>query len=147
MAVGLKIIDGDVVVNNRGTLDVSSGNDKCLRDFGKMLQTQKENDKNFTEYYRYNPEYGTNLGQKELFNGISRHAAVTTINLLIEEAIQDYLSIQESRSNLSPEEIITNVDYHTYFDPDNKSQIICSIKITNGHGEEIDAGIFTEQVF
>ena len=72
MAVGLKIVEGDVVINNAGLIDVVEQTAKCLRDFGKMISTKKEYYGNETAYYRYNPSYGTELENKSRYRGMSK---------------------------------------------------------------------------
>ena len=75
MAVGLQIVDGDFVVNASGTLATLLPSQKCARDLGKVLVTEIEDSNNETEYYRYNPTYGTALNNTLLYNNISRVAA------------------------------------------------------------------------
>ena len=140
MAVGLQIIDGDIAISQAGNLIYSSGNDKCLRDFGKMLKTDAEYPGNETSYYRYNPTYGTLLRRRELFKGIRRSATIDVVNTIVNNAIQTYITLQESRDNLSLEEIITNVELFSFFDAGNKNNIICKINIQNAAGMTSELG-------
>lgn len=146
MAIGLSIISKDIVISNNGTLDLISGQDKVSRDFKKMLQTDVESPNNTTSYYRYNPLYGTELNRRELYNGLSRQSILEVINLLCNQAIKNYIALQESRDNLDIEEVITAVNYHTVYDNYTPSLIRFNVTLTLANGEIIVLPTFGQQV-
>jgi hypothetical protein len=147
MAVGLKILNGDVVINNAGTLDIVEQNAKCSRDFGKMLITDKEYEGNITSYYRYNPSYGTELNNKRLYIGLSRAAMRDTIIILLNDAISAYMRIQENRTNLDLGEVIRYVNFEVYFDVEDLTSLIIEIKFATAYSnEEINLGQFSQNI-
>lgn len=147
MAVGLKIVDGDVVINNAGTLDIVEQNEKCSRDFGKMLVTEKEYEENLTTYYRYNPNYGTELNNKRLLRGISKSAMRDTVIMLLNEAINNYLRLQEARVNLDLGEIIRYVNFEVYFDIESPADIVIEIKFATAYSnEEVSMGQYVQSI-
>jgi len=136
MAVGLKIINGDFVINNSGLLEVVDQNDKCIRDFGKMLVTEREYTGNTTKYYRYNPKYGTELNNKNQFRGMSRLAIRDTAILLLNSAINDYLRKQETRDNLDLGEIIRYVNFEVFYDVGDLRKLIIEIFFGTAYSNE-----------
>lgn len=134
MAVGLKIIDGDFVIREDGAIDTITGNQKCARDFEKMLKTESVNFDIDPNNARYNPYYGTQLYNRDLLKGLSPSAIIDTLNSSIKESIGYYIKLQEKRRNLSANEIITDIQYIVYQDPENKQRIIVNFKVTNGSG-------------
>lgn len=146
MAFGLKIINGDFHISENGSVLTVSDGEKCLRDFGKMLNTDAENTQNMTEYYRYNPSYGSLLGNTQFYSGLSRATVLDVINELTYNTIKNYLALQESRDNLDLGEVIIDCRYDTYFDTDNPALVIIPIKITNGQGLSYNLGEFEERV-
>lgn len=131
MAVGLKVINGDIIINSAGKLDIVEESDKGSRDFGKMLITSKEFPSNKTSYSRYNPNYGTELSNKDLFTGLSRVMVRDLVISLLNEAIKDYLALQEARANLDLGEVITGVNFDVYYNAEDMRQLIIDINFTN----------------
>ena len=129
MAVGLKIIDGDYVINNDGTILGISGNDKGKRDFEKMLLTDAVDMEKNPNTIRYNPLYGTKLNHKDLFKNVKTTVAGDIIDSLIREAVDYYLKLQENRTNLTAEEIITDIEIYTYPDRDDGRFIIIDMSL------------------
>lgn len=146
MAVGLKIIGGDFVIESGGALNFVTEGNKCIRDFGKMLTTDTESIDNVTSYYRYNPNYGSYLRNLSRQTGLGRKAVLSIAQELVYTTIQNYLSQQEKRDNLSEGEIITDVSYDVYYDPSNPSVILIPITVTNGQGQVFDLGEFEERI-
>lgn len=145
MSAGVKIIDGDININSAGAIEIVEGGDKCLRDFGKMLQTSTESTDNKTDLYRYNPNYGSLL-DKLIGQGLTKRQILEVSSELMYATIQSYLKVQESRQNLSSGEIIVDVKYDTFFDAYNPSVIIIPIKITNAEGITYDLGEFEQRI-
>lgn len=145
MAVGLKMINGDWVFD-AGSVDFVDSGEKCLRDFGKMLVTDTEGSDNITTYYRYNPAYGNMLRRLYNQSGIKRDALLEFANDLVFMTVRNYLDLQEQRDNLSEGEIIVDVSYDTYYDPNNSAVILVPISIQNGTGQIFNAGTFEERV-
>ena len=147
MAVGLKMVGGDFVINGSGKVEIVRHTDKCTRDFGKMLLTSKEYEGNETEYSRYNPNYGTELENRSLYSGLSRMSIREVIIGLLNKAIADYIRLQESRDNLDIGEIITNVNLDVYYDADDLRSLIVDISFGTAYGGgEISLGQFTQSV-
>jgi len=146
MAVGLKIVGGDFVLDGSGALDFVTEGDKCLRDFGKMLVTDNEGADNVTSYYRYNPTYGNQLRNLSRQTGLRKNVLLTFAKELVYITIQNYLDLQERRDNLSEGEIITDIKYDVYYDPDNPSIVLIPIVITNGQGQVFTLAEFEERI-
>jgi len=146
MAIGLNIINGDFIINTNGAVDTVSESKKCLRDFGKMLRTDVETPENKTKYFRYNPTYGNLLAFKELYSNMSKRNTLEALNELIYTTIQNYLTLQESRNNLDLGEVILDITFDTYYDTLNPNLVIIPVKIINGQGLELSAGIFEQRV-
>ena len=91
MAIGLKIINGDFVIDGSGALDYVSEGSKCLRDFGKMLVTDHEGMDNVTTYYRYNPLFGSQLRNLSKQTGLSKQSLLSFAKELVFTSIQNYL--------------------------------------------------------
>jgi len=147
MAIGLKIIDGDFIINNSGTVDTVTEVEKATRDFGKMLITKKEYTDNTTTFTRYNPLYGTELDNGARFRGLSRASIRDTVISLLNEAIVEYLALQEKRDNLSIGEIITSVDFDAFYDAQDMRNLVLPIKFTSASGsQEISMGDYIQPI-
>jgi hypothetical protein len=145
MAIGLKFIDGDFIVNLLGKAEISVQEEKCARDFGKMLITSKEFAGNETNFLRYNPNYGTDLDNTNLFVGLSRATIRDVVISILNANISNYVAMQESRNNLDYGEIITNVNFEVYYDADDLRKLLLDIKISTAlGGEPISVGQFTQ---
>jgi len=142
MAVGLKIVNGDFTFNRSGKVQTVSQTDKCTRDFGKMLRTKSEYAGNETSFDRYNPTYGTQLDNKNLFRGLSKSSIRDVAIMTLNEALKNYLTLQESRANLSLGEIITGIDFDAYYDLQKVNTLFIKIKYNNALQEAIDLGVF-----
>lgn len=146
MAIGIKVVNGDFVINNSGTLDLIGPSDKCSRDFGKMLSTKTEYVGNETSFYRYNPSYGTQLDNNTMFSGMHRDTIKDVIILLLNEAMSDYLKLQESRGNLSIEEVITGVRFDAYYDPLEPAILRLDIKYSTIIGDDQSPGTYMQRI-
>lgn len=146
MAVGLKIIGGDFVLDGSGALDFATEGDKCLRDFGKMLVTDNEGADNVTTYYRYNSAYGNQLRNLSRQSGLGKNALLSFAKELVYITVRNYLDLQERRDNLSEGEIITDIKYDVYYDPNNPSVVLIPIELTNGQGQIFTLGEFEERI-
>jgi hypothetical protein len=143
MAIGLKIVDGDYIIDNSGTVVSVSGKDKCARDFEKMLITEATNPELDESTDRYNPIYGTRLNDKALYSGVGIDSAVDMINFMLAQAIQYYITLQEQRNNLSADEIISDIEFTTYPDIENKQQVLIDFTVYNGPNA-VNVGQFTQ---
>lgn len=147
MAVGLKIVEGDVVINASGNLEMVEQNEKCARDLGKMLLTGSEYTGNETQFERYNPNYGTELNNKNQYRGLSRMSIRDTVIMLLNAGIKRYLTIQEGRDNLDLGEIITNIDFDVYYDMEDLRELVIEIKFGTAYSnQEISLGQYTQSI-
>ena len=146
MAIGLKIVNGDVVFNTSGSLEFITPGVKCARDFGKFLSTDQEFESNQESFYRYNPDYGTELDNRNLYLGLSRLAIRDTITKKLNEAINWYLRLQEGRINLNIEEIIASVKFDVYYDDDNPAQLNIDINYTDVQGDSKTLGEYQQLI-
>jgi len=145
MAIGLKIINGDFSIVNK-QLELVSDVAKTRRDFVKFLTTESEYAENTTTYNRYNPQYGTELGRQNLYKNLSIDAIVDLMNLKLEQAMKYYISLQESRTNLSLAEIITDMSYVVYKDLYESQMIRFQIDLRVASGEEVPTENFSQRV-
>lgn len=144
MASGLKIINGDFSIGFDGIVKLVEGNEKCLRDFGKMLQTSAQSDDDLSEYYRYNPNYGSLL-DKLITHNMSKSTILEVANSLMYVTIRNYLDLQETRDNLSAEEIILDINFEIYFDVQDPTLLRIPIKLTNSKGITYSVGEFEQR--
>lgn len=145
MAVGLKIVEGDFIINPSGSVAVVEQNEKCSRDFGKMLVTSKEFIGNTTSFDRYNSDYGTELENRSMYFGLSRMSIRDVVILLLNQAISNYLKLQEGRNNLDYGEVITEVDFNVYYDVQDLRNLMVDIKFKTAlGGGYITAGQFIQ---
>ena len=143
MAIGVKIVDGDFLIQNRKLIFVQD-NEKLLKDFRKFLLTEAETTNNATTYYRYNPKYGTLINDKSLYMNLSNDSTIDLINQNLGKSIKYYIALQEARSNLSLGEIISNVEFMTFADPYDARVIKISMKIITPKNNTINVGTFTQ---
>ena len=146
MAAGLKIVNGDFSIDVSGALEYANEGEKCLRDFGKMLVTDNEGIDNITTYYRYNPSYGSQLKNLSRQTGLKRNSLLNFAKELVYISIRNYLDLQESRNNLSEGEVIVDIKYDVYYDPNNLSTILIPMSLTNGQGQIFNLGEFEERI-
>ncbi len=145
MAIGLKMIDGDFFFTASGSIETVSGKDKGTRDFDKMLRTDAEISTNLTTYYRYNPNYGSYLVCMTGAMG-SRKNLLNSAKDLIDKTIKNYIALQESRNNLSLGEILVDISYDVYYDPNNPSTILIPMTITTAESTNSTTSVTYEQV-
>jgi hypothetical protein len=146
MAVGLQIVEGDIVFNESGCLEILNPAQKCSRDFSKMLITESENDNNTTSYYRYNPSYGTDLNNKLLYAGLSRVGVHDMMIFKLNASIKNYLVQQEQRRNLDLEEIITGVNFEVLFDSDDLRKLLVDIRYSTLNETNTSLGQFIQTI-
>jgi len=135
MAIGYDFVNGDMVINVNGKFTLIETLDKVKRDFYKVLKTDIENINNPSTLYRYNPEYGTGLYQIEFLHDLNRETKLQIINTLLSKSLSDYISLQESRDNLSLEETILYADFEAYFDSTRKDTIHIDIVVKTLTGD------------
>jgi hypothetical protein len=145
MSFGFKILEGDFIIENKKLIQVID-NDKLLRDFRKFLMTESEDANNLTTYDRYNPKYGTNINNKSLYTNLSTSSVISLINQNLSNNIKYYVTLQEGRSNLSLGEIITNIEFMTFSDPNIKTQIDIAINVIIPGNNVLSVGTFTQSV-
>jgi hypothetical protein len=146
MAEGLKFVNGDWSIGHNGAVEVVTGREKLSRDFNKMMTTDAETPQNQTDYYRYNPAYGNYVNNPSLFSNMPQTDKLNAISELMYNTIQNYLTLQEERTNLSLAEVIANIDFDTYFDVYDPTKVIIPIRITNGEGLELSQVEFEQRV-
>lgn len=147
MAVGLKIVNGDFILDHAGSIVMVEQVDKCTRDFGKMLITDKEYADTTTTYDRYDPDYGTELNNKSRYVGLSRMGKRDAIIMILNEDVAAYLKLQESRSNLDFGEVITNVDFEVFYDARDMRNLIIEINFETAYGgQPVSLGQYIQNV-
>lgn len=146
MARGLKIENGDWVIENKSLVTVDKY-DKVRRDLHKFLLTEKEYDENVTEYFRYNPNYGVELNRVFLYKGLDTQTIIDQMNKSLKNSLKWYISLQESRSNLSYEEIILDMQFYIFIDPDNKTKLKFKVDLLmQGNKTYNTLGVYSQEV-
>jgi hypothetical protein len=147
MAIGLKFIEGDFVITPSGNIEIVQQAEKCGRDLGKMVVTNKEFADNETTYLRYNPTYGTELNNRGLFSGLSRQSIRDMVIYLLNEAFEIYKTLQENRQNLDVGEIITGITMEVYYDLEDLRNLIIEIKYSTAYSnQEITLGQYVQPI-
>lgn len=134
MALGIQIINGDFVLSSRKLVFVQNL-DKVKRDFVKFLTTDKESTLNKTSYIRYNPKYGTNINNTELYKNLTQKATLDMLEMQLSDAIKYYITLQETRKNLSLSEVISDLVFSVYQDLDNVQKIKFNIQVQVATGQ------------
>jgi len=145
MAIGLQIKDGDYVIACR-RVNFVQNKEKTGRDFAKMLMTDAVAQETPTKYYRYNHNYGTYLNRRQLYRGVGKNRVIDIVKSLLELSIQNYIKLQEQRTNLSASEVIENIDYLAYWDPVKKNTVSIKFYIELASGEELEPEDFELRV-
>lgn len=145
MAIGMKIVNGDFVIEGKKVTFIEN-NEKLLRDFRKFLLTDSEQENNLTSYYRYNPKYGTTINNRELYINLSTSSILDLINQNMASAIKYYIALQESRNNLSQGEIISNVEFISFVNPDDRRVIKISMNIIVPKNNVLNVGTFSQTI-
>jgi len=146
MSKGLKLLNGDWVIEKRKLVLVDKY-DKAKRDFHKFLCTDAEYEGNEVEYNRYNPNYGVALNQPHIFRGLDRDAILDLMGRHLAASIKNYVQLQETRQNLSTEEIIRDIKFTVFVDPTNRQKIKFKIELLMQGTSEYDTlGIYSQQV-
>jgi len=144
VASGLQIVNGDFVIGHTGAVEIVEKGPKCLRDFGKMLQTSSESSDNQTEYFRYNPTYGSLL-DKLITHNMSKSTILEIASSLLYATIQNYLELQETRDNLTAGEIIIDVNFDVNFDVRTPGLLVIPMSITTSEGVTYNLGEFEQR--
>ncbi len=134
MAIGLQFVNGDFVLSNKRLVFVQNI-DKVKRDFVKFLVTDKETSSNKTTYTRYNPSYGTNINNVELYKNLTQKATLDMLELQLSDSIKYYVTLQETRNNLSMSEVITDLVFSVYQDLNNAQKIRFNIQLKVATGQ------------
>lgn len=145
MSIGIDIINNDLAIHE-GKLQFIQKESKAARDFKKMLSTDACGTSEDLTYYRYNKSYGLLLNKMEYYKGLSQSAKVDMVKLLLSQGISNYIKVQESRSNLSLEEIISNIDFYAVPSTADKSIILVNIVLTLASGQQINLGPYEQSV-
>jgi hypothetical protein len=145
MAIGLRFEHGDFSTVNKQVVTIS-GTNKTKRDFVKFLMTENENVDNITTFTRYNPRYGTEINRKSLYRNLSVSAAMDMLQSNLESALKYYVTLQESRDNLSFEEIITNFSFIVFKNLYDPTKINFQIELNVASGETIPAQTFSQEI-
>lgn len=136
--------NGDFVSTRSGTFSKISGIAKVARDIDKLLATDSEFAGSSTGYYRYNPNYGTRLNNKAIFNGLSRVDTVAKVNEVVKEALEYFVALQKNQSNLPIDETVNYFDYYSAFDLKNKTIVRTKIQIYMANGSTLNKSYFQE---
>ena len=134
MAIGLQFINGDFVISGN-KLQFVGGIEKTKRDFRKFLLTDTESPDNKTLYFRYNPNYGTDINKLNSYKDLSQRAILDLMELKLDRALKYYVSLQETRKNLSAGEVITDIASTVYQDLYNQQKINFQILVAVATGE------------
>lgn len=146
MAIGLNMVDGDFVVDPGGMVQMLTSSEKCRRDIGKLLIVESEYVGNETTYYRYNPQYGTEINNKLLYQGLSRPIIRDVVVMKLNEALTYYITLQESRNNLELEEILTGFDFDVFFNSYDPSTLLIDIRFQTLTADQQTLGQFEQRV-
>lgn len=144
MATGLKIENGDFVITNK-EIELLNGYEKLKRDLLKFLLTEKENLRNTTDYYRYNPNFGTDINNKELYINMNYSTKVDLVKEKLGACLRYYIAVQESRSNISLDEIISNIDL-LVFQTNDPSIIKIKIVVGTPSQTQQEIGTFNQTI-
>lgn len=134
MALGLQFVNGDFVLSSKKLVFVQNI-DKVRKDFVKFLMTDKETPLNKTSYNRYNPNYGTNINNTELYKNLTAKATLDMLEMQLSEAIKYYITLQETRTNLTLSEVISDIVFNVYQDIDNPQKIKFMIQVQVATGQ------------
>jgi len=146
MARGLQMQNGDWLVQDRALVLVEK-HDKVRRDLNKFLLTEQEYDTNLTSFSRYNPSYGVQLNNIIMYKGLSTTMIIDQMNKNLSASLKWYLNLQESRSNLSYEEIILDMQFFVYVDPDIATKLRFSIELLlQGNKTYSTLGVYSQEV-
>jgi hypothetical protein len=146
MAIGLQIQNGDWVIQDSAILTVEK-QDKVKRDVHKFLSTDQEYDDNITSFSRYNPQYGIELNKRSLYRGLSIDSIIDQMNKSLSTSLKWFLSLQESRANLSYEEIILDMQFYVFLDPDSKTTLKLKVDLLlQGSKTYNTLGVYSQEV-
>jgi hypothetical protein len=143
MAIGLQFLNGDFVLSNKKIVFVQNI-DKVRRDFVKFLVTDKETTLNKTSYSRYNPNYGTNINNTELYKNLTPKATLDMLELQLTESIKYYITLQETRTNLSLSEVISDLAFSVYQDLNDPQKIKFNIQVKVASGQATTVNLSQE---
>jgi len=146
MAIGLKIVEGDFVLDNSGLVEMLTPAEKCSRDIGKLLITKSEYVGNETTYSRYNSQYGTEIDNKLLYAGVSRSIIRDTVITKLNESLTYYVSLQELRNNLDIEEVLTGFDFDVFFDSYDPTTLLINMRFQTLTADQQTLAQFEQKV-
>lgn len=146
MSRGLQIVNGDWVIKSK-SISIIEKQDKVKRDLHKFLLTDIESYVNTTTYTRYNPKYGVALNNPDLYKGLSTATIIDQMNSSLNKSLKWYITLQESRSNLSYEEIILDLQFYIYLDSDNKTKFKFRVDLLlQGYKTYNTLGVYSQEV-
>ena len=105
MSFDLKIKNGDIVLDDSGSLSLVSGNQKIRQDIVKILLT------NFGDN-KFHPKYGSNVAALKIGEVADQKIIEMDIKRSAEEAIRNLISLQRSQARsqyLSVSETIVDI--------------------------------------
>ena len=146
MAIGLDIREGDVVISPSGKLKTVSGSKKVYKDLGKYLLTTPEHEDNITTYTRYNPNYGCTVNIKTYYSDIKSNRVLGVINNLLNQDLNNYITLQSNRNNISIDESISYLDMMAVFSSTAKSTVNIIIQAILVSGDTVDMGTYTQEL-
>ena len=146
MATGFKIENGDWVIQDGSVVTVSK-QDKVKRDLHKFLLTESEYPDNLTSYSRYNPQYGVELNRTSLYRGLTTDTIIDQMNKSLTNSFKWYIALQESRANLSYEEIILDMQFYIFIDPDSDLTLKFRVDLLlQGNPTHTTLGVYSQEV-
>ena len=146
MAIGLQIKNGDWVIDNRKVVIVQK-QDKVKRDVHKFLTTDSEYEDTLTTFSRYNPKYGVELNKRSLYRGLSIDTMIDQMNKSLSASLKWFLALQESRANLSAEEVIQDMQFYVFQDPDSKTSLKLKVQLLlQGSSTYSTLGVYSQEV-
>ena len=146
MATGIKIVNGSFSISEK-KLQTVEEQEKAKRDLHKFLATDQEEDTGTSESVRYNPSFGVLLNRLDLYRGLTIDNILDCMSASLKESLQWYVMLQESRSNLSYGEIIRDIKYYIYRDPDVPNKIKFNIQILmEGDTSYSTLGVYSQKV-
>lgn len=105
MSYDLKIKNGDLVLDNSGSLTTVVGNQKIRQDIVKILLTRLGENK-------FHPNYGSDIGSLRIGDALSKNMVESDMKRSVEQALRYLISLQKTQSRfqfLSSSEVILDI--------------------------------------
>jgi len=107
MSFELKIKNGDISLEDDGTISIVSGNEKIRQDIIKIILTKLGEN-------RFHPNYGSNTGYLQIGQAIDQGVIELDIQQSAESAIRYLIALQREQSKkqlLSSSEVIVDINF------------------------------------